>query len=82
MEAELCEKSEGVQATADARRATAGVRVQKLLAQHAYKIVQLQKKTLRNVLMSNPAKKDAQWKHPQSFFERQYDLLTVEEGDF
>ena len=47
----------------------------------ADKIVQLQKETLRDVVMSNQANSNVEWKQAQNFFARDLHLLTVEERD-
>ena len=81
-EAKLCEKSEEVQARADSSQETALVRLQHFFAEHAHRIVQLEKETLREVVMSNQARSHEAWKHAQNFFLHQFDLLTVEKRDF
>lgn len=80
-EAKLCEKSQEVQARADSSQETALVRLQQVFAEHAHRIVQLEKETLREVVMSNQARSHEAWKHAQNFFLRQFDLLTVEQRD-
>ena len=74
-EAKLCEKSQEVQARADSSQETALVRLQQVFAEHAHRIVQLEKETLREVVMSNQARSHEAWKHAQNFFLRQFDLL-------
>ena len=80
-EAKLCEKSQEVQARADSSQETALVRLQQVFAENAHRIVQLEKETLREVVMSNQARSHEAWKHAQNFFLRQFDLLTVEQRD-
>ena len=66
---------------ASARRAAALVCVQDFFATFAYEIVQLQKKNLRDVVMSNQVHSYAEWMQAQNFFVRDFHLLTVEESD-
>ena len=77
---------------AAARRARAVVRVETFLAKFADRIVQLQKRNLRDVVMSNDAnqfarmeagdaKQFAEWKQAQTFLVRHSDFLTVGQKD-
>ena len=80
-EAQLCQISAEAQERARRSCALAFARVQDFFATFADKIVQLQKQTLRDVVMSNQAHSHAEWWHAQNFFRRQHPLLTVEERD-
>ena len=53
----------------------------KFFAKFADTIVQLQKATLRDVVMSNQAHSHPEWMRARNFFLRQHPLLTVEERD-
>ena len=80
-EAQLCQVS--AEAHERVRRSCllAFVRVQEFFAKFADEIVQLHKQTLRDVVMSNRAKSNVEWKQAQNFFARDFHLLTVEEKD-
>ena len=80
-EARFCQI--GAEARHRARRtcALALARLQDFFAKFADKIVQLQKETLRDVVMSNQANSNVEWKRAQNFFARDLHLLTVEETD-
>ena len=80
-EARFCQI--GAEAQQRARRtcALAFARLQVFFSKFADKIVQLQKETLRDVVMSNQANSNVEWKQAQNFFARDVHLLTVEERD-
>ena len=78
-EARLCQISAEAQEQVRRSCAIAFTRVQKFLANFADDIVQLQKQTLRDVVMSNQAHSHAQWMQAQNLFVRQHRLLTAEE---
>ena len=80
-EVKLCEQSAEVLAKAAARRTKAFFAVQEFLAQHAYKIVQLCKQTMREVVTANQAKMHVEWKHTQNFYMRYWPLLNVDQKD-
>ena len=80
-EKKLCEVSAAKREAASARRAAALVCVQEFFATFANEIVQLQKKNLRDAVMSNQAHSYAEWMQAQNFFVRDFHLLTVEESD-
>ena len=80
-EENLCVMSASEHDAVTARRAAAHISVQEFFAQFAAEIVGLQKQTLRDVVMSNEAKKYPQWKQAQSLYVRDYDYLTVDDKD-
>ena len=53
--------------------------MQEFLAQFADEIVRLQKPTWRDVVMTNQARSQSDWRHAQNFVMRQHRLLTAEE---
>jgi len=67
-EKKLCEVSAAKREAASARRAAALVCVQEFFATFADEIVQLQKKNLRDAVMSNQAHSYAEWMQAQNFF--------------
>ena len=80
-EAQLCQVSAEAQERVRRSCSLAFVRVQEFFAKFADEIVQLHKQTLRDVVMSNRAKSNVEWKQAQNFFARDFHLLTVEERD-
>ena len=80
-EARFCQI--GAEAQQRARRtcALAFARLQVFFSKFADKIVQLQKETLRDAVMSNQANSNVEWKQAQNFFARDLHLVTVEERD-
>ena len=80
-EVELCEKSAEVLAKAAASRGRAFLGVLQFFARHAYKIVQLCKQTMREVVTANMANMHAEWKHTQNFYMRHWPLLNVDQKD-
>ena len=67
-QAELCEESGEVEAGADSNEMSAFSRVQRFFARYAHPIIQLEKGSLRQVVTSNQANKDAEWKHAKKNF--------------
>ena len=55
--------------------------MQEFLARFADEIAQLQKQTLRDVVMSNQGRSDPAWMRAKNVFVRDFRLLTVEERD-
>ena len=80
-EENLCVMSTVEREAATARRAAALISVQELFAQFAAEIVELQKQTLKEVVVSKQASQNLQWKQAQSFFVRDYVFLNVEDKD-
>ena len=80
-EAQFCQISAEAQERVRRTCALAFARLQDFFAKFADKIVQLQKETLRDVVMSNQANSNVEWKQAQNFFARDLHLLTVEERD-
>ena len=80
-EARFCQISAEAQERVRRTCALAFARLQDFFAKFADKIVQLQKETLRDVVMSNQANSNVEWKQAQNFFARDLHLLTVEERD-
>ena len=78
-EAQLCQISAEAQEKVRRSCALAFTRVQEFLAQFADEIVRLQKPTLRDVVMTNQARSQSDWRHAQNFVMRQHRLLTAEE---
>ena len=81
LEENLCAMSTMDREAVTARRAAALISVQKFFAQFAAEIVGLQKQTLKEVVVSNQAAQNRQWKQAQNFFVRDYVFLNVEEKD-
>ena len=67
-QAELCEESGEVEAGADSNEMSAFSRVQRFFARYAHPIIQLEKGSLRQVVTSNQANKDAEWKRAKKNF--------------
>ena len=80
-EAQLCQGSAEAHERVRRPCSLAFVRVQEFFAKFADEIVQLYKQTLRDVVMSNRANSNVEWKQAQNFFARDFHLLTVEERD-
>ena len=80
-EADLCEQSAEIVARVAASRARALARVQHFFAEHADKIVQLARQTMRDVVNVNLARSHVDWMHTKNFYTRQWHLLTVEEKE-
>ena len=80
-EAQLCQVSAEAHERVRRSCSLAFVRVQEFFAKFADTIVQLQKATLRDVVMSNQAHSHPEWMRARNFFLRQHPLLTVEERD-
>ena len=72
----LCALSTVEREAVTARRAAALISVQEFLCEFATQIVELQKLTLRDVVMSNEAHKNKHWSHAQHFWCRDYVFLT------
>ena len=77
----LCARSAVEREAATARRAAALISVQEFFCEFAAQIVELQKLTLRDVVMSNEAHKNKQWSHAQHFWCRDYVFLTLEDKE-
>ena len=80
-EAQFCRISAEAQQRVRRTCAQAFARAEKFFAKFAAEIVQLQKQTLRDVVMSNQANSYVEWKQANNFFVRDFHLLTVEERD-
>ena len=80
-EENLCVMSASERDAVTARRAAALICVQEFFAHFAGEIVELQKQTLRDVVMSNQTNKYPQWMNATNFFRRDYVFLNVEEKD-
>eukprot|EP00434_Breviolum_minutum_P046505 symbB.v1.2.042114.t1/scaffold9269.1/size3754/1 len=77
----LCARSTVEREAVTARRAAALISVQEFFCEFAAEIVELQKLTLRDVVMSNEAHKNKQWSHAQNFWRRDYVFLTLEDKE-
>ena len=77
----LCARSTVEREAVTARRAAALISVQEFFCEFAAQIVELQKLTLRDVVMSNEAHKNKQWSHAQNFWCRDYAFLTLEDKE-
>ena len=77
----LCALSTVESEAVTARRAAALIGVQEFFVQFAAKIVELQKLTLRDVVMSNEANKSQEWMNALNFFRRDYVFLTLEDKE-
>ena len=77
----LCARSTVEREAVTARRAAALISVQEFFCEFAAQIVELQKLTLRDVVMSNEAHKNKQWSHAQHFWCRDYVFLTLEDKE-
>ena len=64
-----------------AKRVEAFAHVQAFCAKFADEIVELEKETLRGVVMSKQAQKHPEWMQAKNFFVRQYESLAQEEKD-
>ena len=80
-EAQLCQISAEAQERVRRSCSLAFARLQVFFGTCADKILQLQKQTLRDVVMSNQAHSHPEWMRARNFFLRQHPLLTVEERD-
>ena len=77
----LCAVSAAEQEAIIAKRKKAFLHLQDFFAKFAADIVALQKNSLRSVVLSNEAKKHAEWMQAKNFFLRHFDLLALEEKD-
>ena len=77
----LCARSTVEREAVTARRAAALISVQEFFCEFAAEIVELQKLTLRDVVMRNEAHKNKQWSHAQNFWCRDYVFLTLEDKE-
>ena len=81
-EENLCALSTVDREAVTARRAAALISVQEFFAQFAAKIVELQKQTLKDVVMSNEKTKNrSSGCNAQNFFRRDYVFLTLEDKE-
>ena len=80
-EAQFCRIGAEAQQRVRRTRTQAFARAEEFVAKFAAEIAQLQKQTLRNVVMSNQANSYVEWKQGNNFFVRDFHLLTVEERD-
>ena len=80
-EAQLCQIDGEARQRARRSCAQAVARVQDFFAKFADQIAELQKQTLRDVVMSNQANRYLEWMHARNFVRRDYRLLTVEERE-
>ena len=80
-EENLCALSTVDREAVTARRVAALISVQDFFAEFAAEIVELQKQTLKEVVVSNQATQNLQWKQAQNFFVRDYEYLAVEDKD-
>eukprot|EP00435_Cladocopium_sp_Y103_P025388 s155_g6.t1 len=80
-EVEFCRTSPEVQERARRTCGQTFLRAQEFMVKFADDIVQLQKKNLREVVMSNQAKKHAEWMQAKNFFIRHFHFLTVEQRE-
>ena len=80
-EAQVCQISAEAQERVRRSCSLAFARLQDFFGTCADKILQLQKQTLRDVVMSNQAHSHPEWMRARNFFLRQHPLLTVEERD-
>ena len=80
-QAQLCAVSAAEQEAKTAKRKKAVLDIQEFFAKFAADIVELQKKDLRSVVMSNQANQHAEWKRAQHGFVLLSASLTVEEKD-
>ena len=80
-EENLCALSTVEREAVTARRRAALISVQEFFSEFAATIVELQKQTLKDVVMSNEKNKSQEWMNALNFFRRDYVFLTLEDKE-